>query len=91
MVGTQEGSLEYKEIVNLTNSLKQKSSAIAFNFLWILHFFNDHFLLFVLASIVDYHKNATQTDVLNKIAGVLKYDPDKIGFGGCGKTADNDE
>ena len=32
MVGTKEGSREYKQIVNLTNLLKQKSSAIAFSF-----------------------------------------------------------
>ena len=52
-------------------------------------FFNDHFLLFVLASVVANHKTATEADVLNKI--VLKYAPDKIGAGGRGKTADNDE
>ena len=29
--------------------------------------------------------------MLNKIAGILKYAPDKIGVGGRGKTAENDE
>ena len=71
--------------------LKSKSSTIAFSFAWFLHFFNDHFLLFVLASVVANHKTATGADVLNKIAGVLKYAPDKIGAGCRGKTADNDE
>ena len=33
----------------------------------------------------------TEAYVLNKIAGVLKHAPDKVGAGGCGKTADNDE
>ena len=31
------------------------------------------------------------TDVLNKIAGVLKYAPEKIGAEGWGKTIDNNE
>ena len=57
----------------------------------ISSFFNDHFLLFVLASVLANHKTATEADVLNKIAGVLKYAPDKIGAGGHEKTADNDE
>ena len=52
-------------------------------------FFNDDFLLFVLASVVANHKTATEADVLNKI--VLNYAPDKIGAGGQGKTADHDE
>ena len=49
-------------------------------------FFNDHFLLFILASAAANRKTATEADVLNKI--VLKYAPDKIGAGGCGKTAE---
>ena len=49
------------------------------------------FLLFVLASIVTNHKAATEADVLNKIAGILKYAPDKIGAGGGGKTGGNDK
>ena len=47
------------------------------------------FYLFVLASVVDNHKSTTAADLLNKIAGVLIYAPDKIGAGGRGKTADN--
>ena len=43
-------------------------------------FLNDHFLLFVLARVVANHKT-TEADVLNKIFGVLKYAPDKIGVG----------
>ena len=43
--------------------------------------FNDHFLLFIVASIATNHKTATESDVLNKIAGVLKYAHDKIGAG----------
>ena len=71
--------------------LKQKFSAIAFSFAQFLHFFNDHFLLFVLASGVNNHKTAIEANVLNKIGGVLKYTPDTIGAGGCEKTADNNE
>ena len=75
MVDTEEGSLECKQVVNLTNLLKQKFSTIA------LSFFNDHFLLFILASPAANHKTATEADVLNKT--LLKYAPDKIGAGGC--------
>ena len=88
MVATEEESLEYKQVVNLTNLLKQKSSVIALSFAWFLHFFNDHCLLFVLAMVVANHKTATEADVLRKI--VLKYAPDKIVAVGCGKTTDND-
>ena len=56
------------------------SSAIAFSFAWIF-FFNDHFLLFILASVATNHKTVTESDVLNKFARVLKYAPDKIGTG----------
>ena len=52
-------------------------------------FFKDHFLLFLLASVVANHKTTTEGDMLNKI--VLNYALDKIGAGGRGKTADNDE
>ena len=58
-------------------------------FCLISSFFNDHFLLFVIASVSANHKT-TVADVLNKIAGVLKYAPDKIVAGSRGKTADND-
>ena len=58
-----------------------KSSAIAFKFCLIFSFFNDHFLLFVLASVAANHKTATKSDLLNNIAGVLKYTHDKIGAG----------
>ena len=89
MVGTEEGSLEYKQVVNLTNLLKYKSSAFALSFAWFLFFLNDHFLLFVLTSVATNHKTATGADVLNKI--ILKYAPDKIDVGVRWKTADNDE
>ena len=52
-------------------------------------FFNNHFLLLILASVDANHKISTESDVLNKIVGVLKYAPDKIG-GGAWKD-DNDE
>ena len=45
----------------------------------------------VLASVVSNHQTATEADALNKTAGLLKYAPDRIAAGGCGKTADNDE
>ena len=60
---------------------KLESSAIAFNFAWFFIFFNDHFLLFILGSIAANHKTATESDVLHKIAGVLKYTHAKIGAG----------
>ena len=43
--------------------------------------FNDHFLLFVPASVAADHKTATESDLLKSIAGVLKYTHDKIGAG----------
>ena len=75
MVNTEERSLEYNQIGSLTNLLKQKSSAIAFGFAQFLKFFNDHFLLFVIATA------STEADVLKKIDGVLKYVFGKIGAG----------
>ena len=80
----QRRGLEYKQI-------GLKSSAIAFSFAWVFNIFNDHFLSFILASVVPNHKTATKIDVLNKIAGTLKCAPDKIDAGGRGKTGDNDE
>ena len=60
---------------------KLKSSAIAFKFCLMFSFFNDHFLLFILASVAANHKIATDSDLLNNIAGVLKYAHDKTGVG----------
>ena len=58
-----------------------KSSTIAFSFAWFFHFFNDYFLLYILASVAANHKSATESDVQNKIAGVLKCAHDKISAG----------
>ena len=44
-------------------------------------FFNDPFLLFILAKVAANHKAATASDLLNNVAGVLKYAHDKIGAG----------
>ena len=60
---------------------KLKSSPIALSFASFFFFFNDHFLLFILASVAANHKTATESDVLNKITGVLKYAHEKIGAG----------
>ena len=57
--------------LNINKFLKVKSSAIAFSFAWLFHFFNDHFFLFILASV----KQTAEPDVLNKTATVLKYAP----------------
>ena len=38
-------------------------------------------LSFILASVAANHKTAAEPDVLNKIAGILKYAHDKIGVG----------
>ena len=51
------------------------------NLLVFFSFFNDHFLLFILASVATNHKTATESDLLNNITGVLKYVHDKIGAG----------
>ena len=91
MVGTVEGSLEYKKIVNLTNLLKyllQLHLVLLDFFIFLKATF---FYLFVLASVVDNHKSTTAADLLNKISRVLMYTPDKIGAGGRGKTVDNNE
>ena len=60
---------------------KLKSSAIAFRFCLMFSLFNDHFPLFILASVAANHKIATDSDLLNNIAGVLKYAHDKTGVG----------
>ena len=78
-----------KQVVNLTNLLSRNLPQLHLVLLDFFIFFNDHFLSFVLTSVVNNHKNATEADVLNKI--VLKYAPDKIGASGRGKTADNNE
>ena len=65
-----------------TSFLKLKSSTIAFSFAWFFSFFfNDPFLLFILARVAANHKTTTESDKLNKIAGVLKYAHQKIGAG----------
>ena len=74
MVGTEQGGPWIEKL---------KSSAIAFSFAWFfLSFFNDHFILFLLANVAANHKTTTTgSDMLNKIVGVLKYAHDKIGAG----------
>ena len=47
----------------------------------MFYFFNDQFLLFILASVAANHKTATESDLLNNVAGVLKYAHDKIDAG----------
>ena len=89
MVGTEEGSLEYRQVVNLTICSSRNLPQLHLVQLDFFIFFNDHFLLFVLASVVANHKTATEAGVLNKI--VLKYFLDKIGASGRGKTVNNDE
>ena len=76
MVGTEQGSLEYKQFSSSWSLLQ-----LHLCFAWFLLFFNDHFLLFILANIAANHKTATMLDLLNNIAGVLKYTHDKIGAG----------
>ena len=76
--------------IYMTVPLKLKSYAIAFSFAWFYLFFNDHFLLFILASVAANHKTTTESDVFNKIARVLKYAPDKIVVGVAWKDG-NDE
>ena len=74
MVSTEQGGLEYKQFSSSWSLLQ-----LHLSFAWF--FFNDHFLLFILASVAANHKTATESDLLNNIAGVLKYAHDKIGAG----------
>ena len=76
MVGTEQGSLEYKQVSSSWSLLQLHLVLLDFFF-----FFNDHFLLFILASVAANHKIATDSDLLNNIAGVLKYAHDKTGVG----------
>ena len=75
MVGTEQGGLAFKQI-SWSWSLLQLHLVLL-----DLFFFNYHFLLFILASVAANHKTTTESDVLNKIAGVLKYSHDKIDAG----------
>ena len=76
MVGTEQWSLEYKHVSSSWRLLQ-----LYLSFTWFLLFFNDPFLLFILASVAANHKTATESDLLNNIAGVLKYAHEKIGAG----------
>ena len=76
MVATEQGSHEYKQFSSRWSLLQLRLS-----FAWFFLFFNDHFLLVILASVTANHKTATESDLLNNIAGVLKYAHDKIGVG----------
>ena len=70
-VGIDQGSLEYKHFCSSWRLL-QLHLSFAWFFLMIT--------LFILASVTADHKTATESDLLNNIAGVLKY-ADKIGAG----------
>ena len=61
--------------------LECQSSATAFRFTWFFHFFTYCLVLLVPASVAANHKTATEAEVLNKIAGMLKYTPNKFGAG----------
>ena len=74
MDGTEQGRLEYKQFSSSWSLLQ-----LHFKFCLIFSFFNDHFLSFILASVATNHKTANESDLLNNIAGVLKYTHDKIG------------
>ena len=72
MIDPEQGSLK----INKFPKVEVFCSCI--QFCLIFHFFNDHFILFVLASVATNHKT-TEEDVLNKIARILKHTPGKIG------------
>lgn len=76
LVYLEKSTNKYKKLKNI---LRWESSVIAFSFPCFFFIFNCMFLLFVLPSIVVNHKAATAADVINKIIGVLKYIPEKIG------------
>ena len=67
MVGTEQGSWSLLQI-----------NLVLLDFFF---FINDHFILFILASVAANRKTATESDMLSKTAGVLKYGPEKIGAG----------
>ena len=67
MVGTDQGSWSLLQI-----------NLVLLDFFF---FVNDHFILFILASVAANRKAATESDVLSKTARVLKYGPEKIGAG----------
>ena len=74
IVGTEQGSLEYKQFSSSWSLLQ-----LHLSFAWF--FLNDHFLLFILASVGPNHKTTTESDLLNNIAGLLNYARDKIAAG----------
>ena len=76
MVGTKQGSLEYKQFPSSWSLLQ-----LHLSFAWFFSFFNDQFLLFILASVATNHKTTTESDLLNNIPRVWKYAHDKIGAG----------
>ena len=76
MVGTEQGSLEYKQVSSSWSLLQMHLS-----FAWFFLFFNGHFISFILAYVAAHYKTATESDLLNNMAGVLKYAHDKIGAG----------
>ena len=84
MVSTEQGSLEYKQFSSSWSLLQ-----LQLIFAWVFLFFNDLFLLFILASVAANHKTANESDLLNNIARVLKYTHDKI-VAGRGKIAMNE-
>ena len=67
--------------LNIKNFLQAEVFCNCIQILLDFFFFNDHFLLFILTSVAANHKTATESDLLNNIAGVLKYAHDKIGAG----------
>ena len=69
--------------------LECQSSAIAFRFTWFFHFFTYCFVLLVPVSVTANHKTATEAELLNKIAGLLKYTPENLVLGSW--KDDNDE
>ena len=71
MVGTEQGSLEYKQSSSRWSLLQ---------LLDFFFFFIDHFILFILASLDANDKTATESELLNNIAGV-KYAHNKISAG----------
>ena len=78
MVGTEQGNIEYKQFLSSWSLLQLLCKQV---FCLIFSFFNDRFLLFILVSVAPNYKTVTESDLLNNIAGVLKYNHEKIGDG----------
>ena len=73
MVYEEKWLAQSRGALNINNLLQAEVFCNCIEVLLVFFFFfNDHFLLFVLASVAANHKTATESELLNNIAVVLK-------------------